>query len=285
MQTTLCSFSYKGLPFCKRCGSSPIVQDGRYKRQSKQSHKYRCRRCGFGFVWTSDLPQMRHSSDVVAFAVELYSRVGTGLRTTAQMLEEHFEVKISYEAIRQWVLKCGDLKLPTPQPEVSTVWRADETYVKVKGEGHWLWLVYCHRSGAILSWHLSKERTQQDAIALLRGAKENAGMRPRELITDGLWEYRYAARKVFGSRYVRHAVSSGFGENAPIERVNEEVKRRVKWFRTFQVVDCAKVSIGLWVFHWNFRRRRGEGSAANAANAANAAEGLRRPSSKRTNLT
>jgi putative transposase len=204
---------------------------------------------------------MRHSSDVLAFAVELYNRVGISLRTTAQMLDEHFGLKVSYEAVRQWVLKCGTLSLPTPQPEVSTVWHADETYVKVKGEGHWLWLVYCHESGTILSWHLSKKRTQQDAITLLRGARENAGMRPRELITDGLWEYRYAARRVFGYRYVRHTVDSGFGLNAPIERLNEEVKRRVKWFRTFQAVDCARVFISLWVFHWNFKHRTRRGAS------------------------
>ena len=40
-----------------------------------------------------------------------------------------------------------------------------------------------------------------------------------------------------------------------IERVNEEVKRRIKWFRTFRAVECAEIFIALWVYHWNHKHR------------------------------
>lgn len=256
IQTDLNSFCFiigeGGNPRCKRCGSGYVRLDGRYGRFK---HRYKCKRCGYRFVWTADLPRRNIHSSIIVLAVDLYtSNVGISLRTIAEKLWQWFKIAVSHETIRQWVLACGKLRLPSPQPEYSPLWHADETYVKVKGKGFWLWLVYCRESHAILAWHLSKSHLLKDALAVLRKAKEAAGMRPQEIITDGLWQYVPAIKKVFGSKYVKHTVDSGIGKNAVIERVNEEVKRRVKWFRTFQSIKCCEIFVGLWVYHWNKRK-------------------------------
>jgi len=115
----------------------------------------------------------------------------------------------------------------------------------------WLWLVQCSNTRAVLAWHLSKNRTYKDALIVLRRAKENAGFRPRYIITDGLWEYRRAVRKVFGYKYTTHIIDTAFGANSIIERLNKEIKRRIKWFSTFQSTENIKAFINLWIYHYN----------------------------------
>ena len=75
----------------------------------------------------------------------------------------------------------------------------------------------------------------KDAIAVLQIAmRQSQGVRPRKIITDGLWQYPVAIKKVIGWNWrvqkKRHKVHSGIGKNALIERVNKEIKRRFKWF-------------------------------------------------------
>ena len=49
----------------------------------------------------------------------------------------------------------------------------------------------------------------------------------------------------------KHIIDSGIGKNAIIERVNREVKRRIKWFSTFQSLKSARSFFGLWFYHFN----------------------------------
>jgi transposase-like protein len=52
----------------------------------------------------------------------------------------------------------------------------------------------------------------------------------------------------------RHIIDSGIGKNAIIERLNREIKRRMKWFSTFQSVEGAEAFFGLWFYHYNQRK-------------------------------
>jgi transposase-like protein len=86
---------------------------------------------------------------------------------------------------------------------------------------------------------------------VLRQALCNTGTRPAEIITDGLWQYQGATRKVFGWRFVKHTIDSGIGKNARIERINREIRRRTKWFTTFQSIGGLKAFFNLFFYHYN----------------------------------
>ena len=136
-----------------------------------------------------------------------------------------------------------------------TVWHVDETYIKIKGVGHWLWIVYCADTKQVLAWHISKGRFFEDAKRVLKDALQVAGARPEKIITDGLWQYQAAIKKAIRWNYreqkKRHVIDSGIGKNALIERLNREVKRRIKWFSTFQSFEGALAFFGLWFYHHN----------------------------------
>ena len=257
IQTDLSSFSYKKgslCAFCKKCGEQNFYRDGKNK---KGLQKYECRKCGFRFVWTSDLPRRRTFSQIMSFAVEIYTdlRKAISLRGIAELIKKIFGVVFSYEAIRQWVLTT---KKPIYRREnaVPTTWHADETYIKIKGKGFWLWIVY-DKIG-VLAWHISKKRKIEDARKLMRAAMLIAGVKPKRIITDGLKQYEYAIKKEIGWHYLdqkkKHIVSSGVGRNWFIERLNKEIKRRTKWFGSFQSQKGAKTFFGLWFYHFNQRK-------------------------------
>ncbi len=257
IQTDLSSFSYKKgslCTFCKRCGGENFYGDGKNKKGFKQ---YKCRDCGFRFVWTSDLPRRRVFSHIISFAVELYTdlKKALSLEGVAEVLMKAFNVKVSYEAIRQWVL-AAKKKISRREIFKPTTWHADETYIKIKGRGFWLWIVY-DKIG-VLSWHISKRRTIKDARIVLRAAIQVAQIKPKQIITDGLNQYRYAIKKEirwsWRNQKKKHVVSSGIGRNWFIERLNREIKRRIKWFSTFQSIKGAKAFFSLWFYHLNQRR-------------------------------
>ena len=79
---------------------------------------------------------------------------------------------------------------------------------------------------------VSRKRRIKDARIVLRKATQTIQKRPERIITDGLEQYKRAISKEISWNWkeqkIRHAVSSGIGKSAILERVNREVKRRVK---------------------------------------------------------
>jgi transposase-like protein/DNA-directed RNA polymerase subunit RPC12/RpoP len=257
IQTDLYSFSYKKgslLPRCKRCGEENFYRNG---KNDNSIQRYQCRACGFRFVWTSDLPKRHCFSSIMSFAVELYTdlRKAVSLRGIAELLKKLFDISVSYEGVRKWIIAVKK-SISRRRIIQTTAWHADETYIKIKGIGHWLWIVY--DSEGVLAWHISKQRLHKDAVVVLRKALDVARIRPSQITTDGLYQYQSAIKVVMGWNWrvqkKRHIIDSGIGKNAIIERLNREVKRRLKWFNTFQSRGGALAFFGLWFYHYNQRK-------------------------------
>lgn len=233
-------------PHCKRCGSSWIVKDGRYK---KRQHRHRCRRCGYRFVPTTTLPKHRFPLGVIDYAVECYATGGESLQEIARRIRKWFREKVSRETIRKWVLKAGKLCFPAIQPDFSPVWQVDETQIKVGRQEWWLWEVKCYESRVTIAWHFSRSRGLVDAVKLFRKAYGNAGLRPAEIVTDGLPAYPTAIKKVFGYRFVRHRIIDDVSQNSRVERDWREVKRRLKWFSIFRNRESVEAFFSLWFYY------------------------------------
>jgi len=106
IQTDLYSFSYKKgslVPFCKRCGEQNFYRNGKNKEGIQ---RYKCKKCNMRFLWTSDLERRRFFSNIISFAVEIYTdlRKAVSLEGVAELLKKIFGVKVSDEAVRQWIL-------------------------------------------------------------------------------------------------------------------------------------------------------------------------------------
>ena len=257
IQIDLYSFNYKKgsiVPFVKKLGAENFYRDG---KNSQRKQLYRCKNCGFRFVWLSDLPNRRFFSNVINFAVDLYSTIGISLRTLSRKMLEFFDIKISHEGIRQWILFGKKNEFLDEKISNCQTWQVDETYIKVKGRGYWLWVVYSKESRQVLAWHISVGRFFKDAKKVLLKARKRTGGRPSKIITDGLWQYQAAIKKAIGWNWrvqkKCHIIDSGVGKNAHIERVNKEIKRRIKWFGTFQAMEGARAFFNMFFHYFNVR--------------------------------
>lgn len=244
--------SFAFTPRCKACGSYRVTKNGRYKKTMNRIWK--CHMCGARCILgKSDLYRMRNHSHVVSFALELYSRGGISLRNIAAVILRYFGLPVSHGSIAYWMKKtAGSPWIPRLNPDRSPVWHIDETYINVKGKWHWLILVFCSTNKLALAWKLSENRSQRDLEEVMKQAVENAGFRPREIVSDGLYETRYAVKQALGWRFVKHRVEMGLGHNNPIERFFREPKRRVKWFSVFHSLEAARNFFTVFFFVHNF---------------------------------
>src|SRR3989344_5261328 len=99
IQTDLYSFSYKKgslVPLCKRCGEQNFYRNGKNKEGIQ---RYKCKKCNMRFLWTSDLERRRFFSNIISFAVEIYTdlRKAVSLEGVAELLKKIFGVKVSDE--------------------------------------------------------------------------------------------------------------------------------------------------------------------------------------------
>ena len=257
MQTDLYSFSFRQgtlVPWCKSCGASNFYKDGKTK-MGKQL--YRCRACGFRFVWVSDLPSRRFFSSVISYAVELYTSVGISLRNVSRFLKK-LGYSVSHKTVRQWVLQDKTRHFVDDKVDNAKSWHCDETYIRIKKKWCWLYVVYCKETRQVLAFHLTQTHLLKDAIAVLQKAKQRvSGKRPEKIVTDGLYAYNVAIKKVMGWNWrehkARYVKDSGIGLNSFVERVNREVKRRVRCFSSFQSFDGAESFFKLFFHYFNKR--------------------------------
>jgi len=244
--------SFAFTPRCKACGSLSVTRNGRYKRTHNRI--YKCKLCGARCILgKSDLYRMRNHSHAVSLAVELYSRGGLSFRTVAAILLKYLGVRVSHGAVAYWLRKTARSPwIPKLTAEHSPVWHIDETYIRINKEWWWLIVVFCSTNKLVLSWRIAKENNSKELEEALRQAVENAGFRPREIVSDGNPHTPYAVKQAFGWRFVKHRVERGLGHNNPIERHFREVKRRIKWFSAFRSRETAEDFFTVFFFAHNF---------------------------------
>ena len=126
------------------------------------------------------------------------------LRNVEDLLHER-GIEVSHETIRFWWNRFGPIfaaeirKKRMDRARASSGWRwhLDEMFVKIKGEGHYLWRAVDHE-GEVLEAFVSKKRDREAALKFLRKLMKRYG-RPDAIVTDRLRSYRAALRELGGS--------------------------------------------------------------------------------------
>ncbi len=99
----------------------------------------------------------------------MYIKTGISLRKLAKKLKKFFNVKASHKTIRQWI-KIYDKPISHQKISASTRWHTVETYIKIKGIGHWLWIIRCRETSQVLCWRISKIHTFDDTKKVMQEA-------------------------------------------------------------------------------------------------------------------
>jgi transposase-like protein len=227
---------------CSKCGSHDIIKNGVRETKKGIKQRFACKDCGFTFILEDEFSGIFYDSEIVCKSMDLYFS-GLSTRKVAFHLKQFYNTKISHVTIYNWVTNFSKIineYVEQFQPELSDVWHADETMIKVKnggtkrGEGKyvWLWNVMDRETRFLITNLVSTKRGIKDARRVFRQAKDIGG-KPDVMITDSLASYYKAFHKEFGRkkdspRLIQNVGIQGRTNNNRIERYHGELKERTK---------------------------------------------------------
>jgi len=125
---------------CIFCKSTKIVKDGVRHNKYGDIQKFNCKDCRRYFTINLGFERMKHNPQGITTAMQLYFS-GESLRNTAKSLRL-IGVQVSHQTIYKWIRKYVNLMqkyLERITPQVSDTWRADELYLKIRGNMKYLY--------------------------------------------------------------------------------------------------------------------------------------------------
>ncbi len=143
-------------------------------------------------------------------------------------------------------------------PNVADAWRADELYVKVRGNPKYLYALMDDQTRFWIAQQVADTKYTSNVTLLLRNAKEITHKRPDTFITDGAPNFHDAFNKEFftinnpRTRHISHIRLQGDHNNNKMERMNGEVRDREKVMRGLKIPDT-KIFPGYQIYHNYFR--------------------------------
>jgi len=206
---------------------------------------------------------MKSTPQIITSALQLYFS-GASLRKCAEFLKLQ-GVKVSYVSVYKWINKyvaLMDKYIEKLTPQVSGTWRADELWLKIKGDKKYLFAIMDDETRFWIAQEVAETKDRHDARKLLQMAKEATGKTPKTFITDGLATYHDAYKKEFwtlkGPRteHIRHITIRGDKNNNKMERMNGEIRDREKTMRGIKTKDTP-ILTGYQLFHNYIRPHEG----------------------------
>jgi putative transposase len=248
----------ENLTECIHCGSSNLKKKGIRKNKSGNIQKFYCRDCHKYFTFNVGFERMKHNPQAITSAMQLYFS-GESLRNTMKSLRL-LGVEVSYRTILNWIRKYVKLMkdyVETITPNVSDTWRADELWVKIKGNTKYLFALMDDETRFWIAQEVAETKDRHDARALFSKAKYLMGKQPKTLVTDGLMTYSASAMEVFSqAQHTRHIRHQGDMNNNKMERMNGEIRDREKTMRGLKTKDTPILS-GYQIFHNYIRPHEG----------------------------
>jgi len=244
---------------CRFCGSDQIVHAGMRHNKNGDLQKYLCRNCGHYFTINLGFEKMRATPQIITSAMQLYF-TGESLRNVQKFLRLQ-GVKVSHVAILKWIRKYVKLMneyLEKIKPNVSDTWRADELYVKIKGDMKYLFAIMDDETRFWIAQEIADSKYTHDARTLFQAGVKVAGKKPMTIITDGLPAYHEAYKNEFWTlkgprtQHIRHITIRGDRNNNKMERMNGEVRDREKTMRGLKTKETPILS-GYQLYHNYFR--------------------------------
>ncbi|MGH9910207.1 MAG: transposase, partial [Nitrososphaerales archaeon] len=119
---------------CIYCTSAKIVKFGIRHNKYGDIQKFQCKECSKYFTVNIGFERMKHNPQGITTAMQLYFS-GESLRKTAESLKL-LGMDVSHKTVYKWIQKYSALMkkyVDKLQPNVGDTWRADEMYVKIKG--------------------------------------------------------------------------------------------------------------------------------------------------------
>lgn len=230
---------------CPNCDSDNAVKQGLRKNKHQTIQRFSCKDCGKKFTMNRGFEGMSATPKIITSALQLYFS-GESLRGVQKFIRLQ-GVTVSHQTVFKWIKKYITLlknHLDKITPMVGDAWRADEVYVKIKGDMKYLFALIDDETRFLISKEVADKKEGHDASNLFKMAKETAGTKPKVIITDGLGSYDQAYQKEYWAVrrpdrtiHIRHIHLQGDLENNKMERWNGSFRDREKVVRGLKKKD------------------------------------------------
>lgn len=248
---------------CPDCMSENFVRHGIRHNKLGDIQRYYCNDCKKWFSFNLGFEKMHATPQAITSAMQLYF-TGESLRSVQKFLRLQ-GIKVSHMTVYNWISKYTNLMekyLEKITPQVGDTWRADEVWVKVKGDKKYLFALMDDETRFWIAKEVSDKKEGHDASGLFREAKQVTKTSPKLMITDGLPSYDEAFRKEFWTQknprsvHIKHIRMSGDMNNNKMERLNGEFRDREKVVRGLKKDDSPLIN-GYQIFHNYIRPHMG----------------------------
>jgi transposase-like protein len=206
---------------------------------------------------------MHATPQIITSAMQLYF-TGESLRNVERFLKLQ-GVNSSHMSVYRWIKKYVLLMekyLEKIKPNVSSVWRTDELYLKVKGNMKYLYALMDDETRFWIAQEVLDTKYTANINPLFKHGKDIAGKRPNSLISDGAPNFNDAFKKEFRTiknprtRHIKHIRLQGDHNNNKMERFNGEVRDREKVMRGLKRADTP-ILTGYQIYHNYLRPHEG----------------------------
>ncbi len=248
---------------CIYCKSTDIVKDGVRHNKHGEIQKFYCRNCRKYFSFNVGFERMKHNPQAITTAMQLYFS-GESLRNTQKSLRL-LGVEVAHSTVYKWIKKYIGLMekyIEKLTPNVSDTWRADELWMKFKGDMKYVFAIMDDETRYWIAQEVAETKYKHDARTLFQLAKKVTGKKPETLITDGLRSYNIAYKKEFRTlryprtKHIRHIKIQGDMNNNKMERLNGEIRDREKVMRGLKNKDTP-ILRGYQIYHNFIREHEG----------------------------
>jgi len=171
---------------CVYCGSSNLKKDGIRRNRAGAIQKFYCRDCHKYFTFNIGFERMKHNPQAITSAMQLYFS-GESLRNTMKSLKL-LGVEVSHQTVYNWIHKCVQLMgkyVEKIVPNVSDTWRADELYVKVKGDLKYLFALMDDETRFWIAQEVAETKDRHDARKLFQMGMKVTRKKP--MTVDNGW--------------------------------------------------------------------------------------------------
>lgn len=194
-------------------------------------------------------------------------------RQTAHALKEVHGIDISHTMVSNYALTAATVIKPfvdTFNYKPSKILSADETYIKVKGIKHYVWIVMDACKKSILGYQVSDTRSVGPCILAMRMAFDkfkNFPQKALKFIADGYSAYPLAKQQfeLEDNKFFDLTQVIGLSNDDPVSSeyrwVKQIVERLNRTFKSSYRVTCgygseegALYGFSLWVAYYNFLR-------------------------------
>ena len=240
---------------CPYCAGAKV---SRWGKNANGKQTYRCKQCSKRFLHTGQVAGRHATAEQIGMAVRMYYG-GTSYKQTAETMADGHDIsEPSKETLYRWVTEYTEVAkdiLDDFPAHTSGKWVADEIQVRVGGEKFWLWNLMDAGTRYALAVHLSPNRDQRAAVAVMRKAMAAADAPPRSITTDKLGSYTGAIKAVFPD--ADHIQSEGIRarvNNNLSERLQGTIRDREKTLRGLEGLESGQRYFDGWSVNYNVIR-------------------------------